>query len=513
MTSSFLLEVSTVLSNTIAGAQDSIAQYLPFMANSYVFGFSVITAVALPILVILLTTEWDPKAPPRFSYFFPAIFGSFNMKKEGPLGLIRTGYKKFGDIFRIKIAHQGFTFLIGPEANCVFFEASDRDLTQKEVYGFTVPVFGRNIVYDADPNIMVQQLKFVRHGLNGNSMKNHSMRILQETTDYFSKWGDTGVVDLKEALSELTILTAARCLLGAEVREKLYRQVAAAYQYLNDGMTHLSVFWPHAPTKAHKLRDNARAEMATLFSGIIRQRREDSAAGLAKHDDYLQDLVDAKYRDGTSPTDDEILGLLLAALFAGQHTSSITSTWVGLNIYNNKAKLLPRLLEEQRQVLRETGGELTFDALSKMDLLHCCMKEALRLYPPIVVMLRYVQNNLEYKGYSIPKGDIVVACPPISHRMPEIYADPEAFDPDRFMPERNEGSAKNAYIAFGGGRHACLGEKFGYLQVKTIWSILMRNFDFELVDPLPLVDHSTLVVGPHQPCRVKYTRKNPPFKL
>jgi sterol 14-demethylase len=81
------------------------------------------------------------------------------------------------------------------------------------------------------------------------------------------------------------------------------------------------------------------------------------------------------------------VGLLVAALFGGQHTSNITSTWVLMMIHSpkNRESLLPRLLKEQEEVLGRHGGEVTFDALQDMTLLENCIKETLRIFPPLIV--------------------------------------------------------------------------------------------------------------------------------
>jgi sterol 14-demethylase len=60
---------------------------------------------------------------------------------------------------------------------------------------------------------------------------------------------------------------------------------------------------------------------------------------------------------------------------------------------------------------------------------------------------------------------------------------------------------------FGGGRHGCMGEQFAYMQIKTIWSVLLRNFDMELVSPLPVPDFEAMVVGPKGECKIRYKRR------
>lgn len=492
-------------------SHETVAQYVPIFQNEMLFASTVASFILFPILFLLVLGDWRSNLPPRYSILFPALLGKFNLAREGPLQAIRLGYKKCGDIFRMKLLTQGFTFFIGPEASATFFDASDKDLSQREVYRFTVPVFGPNIVYDAPASIMIQQLKFVRHGLTGKAMESHTTKIIEEVEQFFSTWGDEGTLDLFHELEQLTICTAARCLLGDEVRSKVRSDFGEKYKHLNDGMTHLSVFFPNAPTKAHKLRDESRAEIAAIFKDVITSRKERQAndKDCEIPTDFMQMLIDSKYRDGTSPTDDEIVGMLLAGLFAGQHTSSITSTWLGLLLIRNK-DIVPRLIEEQKNVIKETGNQLTFEALNKMPLMNACMRETLRLFPPLVLLLRKVKNDIKYKNYTVPKGDIAVVCPPVTHRDTGLYTKAGEFDPDRYA--RGEGREKHSFQAFGGGRHSCLGEKFGFMQVMTIWSVLLRRYDFTMEDKDDLwVDYKALVVGPGNNCKVSYKRKEDAF--
>jgi sterol 14-demethylase len=130
-------------------------------------------------------------------------------------------------------------------------------------------------------------------------------------------------------------------------------------------------------------------------------------------------------------------------------------------------------------------------------------------------MPKQVKTPLVYERDSdgakitIPAGDILISSPPISHRLPTVFSNPAQFDPHRFMAPREEGSGKYEFQPFGGGRHTCLGERFAFLQIKTIWSVLLRNFDFELVDGVPPIDFTAIVAGPKGTCRVRYKRRVP----
>ena len=475
---------------------------------------SVLLFIALLLFVVYyVLTNHPSNAPPCFPLLSGLLRRKYDFVKNGPMDLILDGYQTLGDIFRVQILHQSITFLIGPQAHRVFFEAKDTQFSQREVYTLTIPVFGKNIVYDAPSKVMQQQLKFVSKGLNQEGMKSHVTKIVMEAEEWFDRWPASGEIDLMKELSELIILTASRCLLGKEIRENVQAEFADLYQQLSDGMSPLSFFFPNAPIKTHRLRDRARIQIAKIFEKVIKQRRLALQNGEdTEHDDFLQVLIEARYTDESIPTDDEITGLLLAALFAGQHTSNITSTWMGLLLIKHQAEWMPKLLAEQREVMEKYNGELSLKSLTEMNLLHATMKETLRLYPPLVLMMRKVLEPTEYNGRVISKGDIVVVSPSIAHRLPHLFKDPDEFHPERFLGDDAEDQVeKLRFIAFGAGRHSCLGERFAYLQVKTIWSILLRKFDFELCQSLPGPDYSTLVVGPKAPCMVRFQRKKDAF--
>jgi sterol 14-demethylase len=95
----------------------------------------------------------------------------------------------------------------------------------------------------------------------------------------------------------------------------------------------------------------------------------------------------------------------------------------------------------------------------------------------------------------------------VSGRMSDVFKNPEAFEPERFGEERNEQKVPFAYLGFGAGMHQCMGQQFGLLQVKTILSVILRNYKFEPVDKeLPEPDYTAMVVGPKNHLQVKYTK-------
>ena len=389
-----------------------------------------------------------------------------------------------------------------------FFKAKDTEMSQKEVYEFNVPTFGKGVVFDVDHQTRAEQFRFFADSLKSNRLRQYVGMMVKEAEDYFGKWGESGEVDLLDTLSELIVLTASRCLLGREIRETLFSEVTNLVHDLDKGMVPLSVFFPYAPIEAHRKRDKARKELAAIFDKVIQARRESGAC----EPDVLQTFIDARYKDGSRLTNDQVLGMLIAVLFAGQHTSSITSTWTGLLSIANKDRVMPTLEAEQRKIMEKHAGNIDFDILAEMDELHFAIKEALRMHPPLIMLLRqchvpFKVTTTKGKEYVVPKGHIVATSPAFAHRMNEVYSDADTYKPERFKEPAEDKAAFASFIGFGGGRHGCMGETFAYMQIKTIWSILLRNFEFELVGKLPEPDYEGMVVGPKHPCTVRYKRR------
>ncbi|GMH35789.1 hypothetical protein BSKO_03657 [Bryopsis sp. KO-2023] len=451
------------------------------------------------------------KSPPIFEGI-PLIGGMLKFL-GGPIKLIQEGYEKCGDVFTVPVFHKKITFLIGPSVTPHFFKASDELVSQKEVYEFNVPTFGPGVVYDVEPKVRNEQFRFFADALKTQRLQEYVPLFKLEAKDFFEKYGDTGVVDLGNELGDLITLTASRTLLGREIRENLYDQVSLYLKHLDEGMLPISVFFPYLPIPAHRKRDEARKQLAETFKKVLRARRESGA----KEPDMLQHFMESRYQknfNGRLLNDDEIGGLLIAALFAGQHTSSITSAWTGYCLLDNR-KWWDKVVEEQKRIVKEHGDNLDVDVLNDMPVLHSCIKEALRMNPPLVMLLR--QNRKDFsvttkdgKQYVVPKGNILATSATFTHRLSSLFKNPMSFEPDRSDPPREEDKEPLKNISFGHGRHSCMGHTFAYLQIKVIWSIIVRNFEMELVDEFPEPDFDAMVIGPKK-CRIRYTRRKNPL--
>jgi sterol 14alpha-demethylase len=415
-----------------------------------------------------------------------------------------------------QLCHKRLTFLIGVEEQEILFKASDDVLSTNQVYDFMKSVFGPHVVYDATKKNRTVQFQTMAKGLHSSRMKAYVAKIEEEARLYFSQHWNTSSnkVDLLTAFSELTILTASRCLHGDDVRTHMFKELHTLYHDLDAGLTPYTPFWSTAPTLAHRRRDAARLEMVKLFGKVIAERRAaaadpNGAGATGDKTDILSLFMEIKYKDGTAISDEQVTGLLIALLFAGQHTSCITTTWTAFYIITHP-EIYHRVLAEQTAVLGDRT-KLTYDDLQKMELLHNCIREALRLCPTFIIIQRLAEQDItvQSKGqtYFIPKGDIVAVSPTVSMRLASTFPNPNVFDPDRFAPPREEHKIPYGYMGFGGGIHSCMGQAFGFCQIKTILSVMLREYQLHAPQGVPAIEYDAIVVGPKGDTTVTYTKK------
>jgi sterol 14-demethylase len=220
-------------------------------------------------------------------------------------------------------------------------------------------------------------------------------------------------------------------------------------------------------------------------------------------------LVSVTDEDGIPRfTSDEITGMFISMMFAGHHTSTGTSAWTLIEMLRHPdvyAALLTELDE-----LYSDGRSVSFHALRQIPLLENVIKETLRLHPPLIILMRMALNDVEVQGQPIPRGQIVATSLAVSNRMPEDFPDPDAFVPQRYDAPREEDLVHRwTYIPFGAGRHRCVGAAFAVMQIKAIFSVLLREYEFEMAQPADSFhnDHSKMVVQLAQPARVRYRRR------
>ena len=308
-------------------------------------------------------------------------------------------------------------------------------------------------------------------------------------------------------------------LSGAQANEYFFRapdedlDQAGAYPFMTPIFGEGVVFDASPERRREALHNQAlRGDMMRGHAQTIAGEVDRMVAGWAREGeiDLLDVLMSIRDPGGTATfSADEITGMFISMMFAGHHTSSGTAAWTLIELLRNPVRLGEVVAE--LDILYGGGAEVSFQALREIPRLEAAIKEALRLHPPLILLLRAATRELDVQGYRIPAGALVGASPAISNRIAADFGDPDAFRPERYAEPRQEDLVNRwTWIPFGAGRHRCVGANFAMIQLKAIFSVLLRDWEFELAQPPGSYrnDHSKMVVQLARPCVVRYRRRS-----
>ncbi|MGX7697219.1 cytochrome P450 [Gordonia polyisoprenivorans] len=421
-----------------------------------------------------------------------------------PIGLFWRVREECGDVGQFQLADREVVLVSGAAANEEFFRAPEEDLDQAAAYPFMTPVFGEGVVFDASPE---ERSKAIHNSaLKGAHMKQHAVTIPHEAERIIAGWGDEGEIDLLEFFGELTLYTSSACLIGRKFREQLDKHVSELFHDLEKGTDPIAYVDAHADIESFRRRDAARAELVEYIQGVMGERVANPVA-----DKEDRDLMDVLIQVGFDA--DTITGMFISMMFAGHHTTQGTAAWTLIELLRNP-EYLRRVYDELDEIYGDTPPgerpEYTFAHTRQMPLLENALKEALRLHPPLIILMRLVQKDFHIEEFEVKAGQTIAVSPAVSNRLADDFPDPDTFDPDRYLKPRQEDLVNRwTWIPFGAGRHRCVGAQFAIMQLKAIFSVLFQNYEFEMAQPADSYhnDHSKMVVQLAQPCRVRYRKR------
>ncbi len=439
----------------------------------------------------------DLREQRRIEHALPPGPSAFSMARtrafiRDPLSVLLPAYETHGPVFTVRILYQPVVFALGPEANHFILVSGARHFHWREGgMRDLIPLLGDGLL-TIDGAYHRQARRIMLPAFHRERLAGTVETMVTETDRALDAWRPGERVDLYEWTRSLALRIALRALFGLDP-DALPRGAELAHDFETGlgfyGRDYLlqSIRGPGTPWRAMR-RARERID-AVLFAEIARRRgREDG-------EDLLALLLHAKDEDGLGLSDREVRDQLMTLLFAGHDTTTSTVSFMFYELARHP-EVLARLQEERERALGDrppTAAELAGDALPYLD---AVLDETLRLYPPAWVGPRRAMEDVEIAGVRVPAAAHVNYSSYASHRLAEVFPDPEAFVPERFTDGREAALPKGAYIPFGGGSRTCIGMRFGQLEVKAIALRLLARFHLELPGAYRLEIRQTPTLGP-----------------
>ena len=320
----------------------------------------------------------------------------------------------------------------------------------------------------------IMQVAFSRPALAGYHATLHTT-----LDDRLAAWGDgrpTFALRVYPALKRLTLDIAARAFMGvdlgprAEAMNRAFAPMVAAP---------ISMIRWAIPGTAMWAGLRGRARLVTDLGALLEARRERPG------DDLFSRLCHAVDEDGARLSDAQVIDGLAFLMMAAHDTTTTALTALTYLLAAHPA-WQDRLRDEARAAsTADADGEPALD---------WAFKEALRLYPPLASVPRRAAREHTFAGFRVPAGAMIGLYPIHTHRLPDLWPDPERFDPERFRDDRREGRHPGAWVPFGAGAHICIGQHFAALEVRAVMTHLLRRFRWR-VPPGYVMPYQAVPIG------------------
>jgi cytochrome P450 len=407
-----------------------------------------------------------PPGPQSFS------FARTLQAARDPLPLLLGLYEEHGPIFSTRLLHSQVVFMLGPEANHFVTVAHPESFHWREgSFGDLIPLLGDGLL-TIDDAYHDRAREIMMPAFHREQVAASVEAMVAEATPAIEALRPGQVVDVYEWMRGLAMRIAMRALLGLDPDEA--GKGAAAAEHFERALGfygidfHLRLL--RGPRSPWSKMIASRTILDEIVYGEIAQRRANPDAGKM---DILSLLLGVRDEAGEGFSDKEVRDQVMTLMFAGHDTSTSTLTFM-MHELARHPDVIARLQAEQDEVL---GGEPPdIDRLEReMPYLEMVLDEVLRLYPPAWIGPRRAVRDFEFGGYEVRRGAYVNYCSWASHRIPEVFPDPEAFIPERFTRERKAALPRGAYVPFGGGRRICIGKRFGQTEVKLVATMLLQR--------------------------------------
>jgi long-subunit acyl-CoA synthetase (AMP-forming)/cytochrome P450 len=338
-------------------------------------------------------------------------------------------------------------------------------------------------------------------------------KMTRASGELVARWRDAAgrgeQVDVAAAMTALTLDILIDGLLGDEAGQggRLRRAVSTAFDYFNERARRGRALLISVPTVRNLRLLRSLAELKAAVTETVAARR----VAENPENDLLSMLIAARDEQSGEVMDDEQLkDELMMLLVMGHMTTAMAITWTW-HLLARHPDVDDRVRAEIATVVGGRPPELR--DVAELTYTRRVIEETLRLYPPSWVLSRVAREDDAIGGYRIPAGAVVQLSPWVTHRRPELWDDPERFDPDRFLPERAAARPRFSYYPFGGGPRVCIARDLALLELPLILATVAQAYRLRAVPGRRVAPLTGIVLQPRGglPMRLEPAGGNAPL--
>ncbi|GLT81028.1 hypothetical protein SLA2020_524360 [Shorea laevis] len=440
---------------------------MEFTSVFSVFAFFVFVSFLFHSLFKFISPNRGKLPLPPGSMGWPYIGETFQLYSQNPNVFFASKQKRYGSVFKTHILGCPCVMISSPEA-AKFVLATRAHLFKPTFPASKERMLGKQAIFFNQGDYHAKLRKVVLRAFMPESIKNIVADVESVAKDTLQSLEGRLITTFQE-MKTYTFNVALLSIFGKD--EVLYREdLKKCYYILEQGYNSMPI---NLPGTLFNKSMKARKELARIVAKIISTRRE------MKLD--RNDLLGSFMGDKEGLTDEQIADNIIGVIFAARDTTASVLTWI-LKYIGENPSVLKAVTEEQEAIMRskEKCGEekvLTWADTRKMPITSRVIQETMRVASILSFTFREAVEDVEYEGYLIPKGWKVLPLFRNIHHSPEIFPDPEKFDPSRF----EVAPKPNTFMPFGNGIHSCPGNELAKLEMLVLLHHLTTKYRWSMV--------------------------------
>lgn len=433
---------------------------------------------------------------PPGSMGWPYIGETFKLYSQNPNVFFAAKQKRYGDIFKTHMLGCPCIMMASPEA-AKFVLTSRAHLFKPTFPASKERLLGPQALFFHQGDYHARLRKLVLNSFLPGKIRSIVAHIESIALHALDSWEDSTVNTFQE-MKRYAFEVGLFSIFGNQCHEILEKEeLKHSYYTLERGYNSMPLNLPGTPFQQAM---KARKRLSKILSKLIAERRSSTEW----KEGLLETLISSEDESCGQPlTDDQIADNIIGVIFAAQDTTASVLTWI-LKYLRDHAELLEAVTAEQ-EAIHEAKGEgcLTWADTKKMPLTSRVIQETLRIATILSFTFREAIQDVEYKGYLIPKGWKVMPLFRNIHHSPDFYPDPHKFDPSRFeVPPK-----PNTFLPFGNGAHSCPGSELAKLEMLILIHHLTTKYRWDILGSENGIQYGPFPV-PKQGLPIKVSRKN-----
>ncbi|XP_072014967.1 cytochrome P450 4A24-like [Amphiura filiformis] len=443
------------------------------------------------------------------THFLYGDLHEFPADKDGRMDKFVSWMSSCKDMCRVWYGpFECFIFAVNPEF--VKIAVTNADSKDNLVYDLLRPWLGDGLLLTGG-NRWIRQRRLLTNAFHFEILRPYCKIFAQSAQIFLDKLSASGgrSIDVYRLVSLMTLDSILRCAFSYESKcqtnendpyiravydlSECVTQRTRIFPYHNDVIFHLSPMGRRFRRLCHLVHAKSDATIKERRKELVRLTKEGNVGCRRKYLDFLDVLLEAKDEDGQGLNDSEIREEVNTFMFAGHDTTASAISWCLYNLAKYP-EIQQKCQVEIDQLLQDReNGQLDWEDLNSLPFTTMCIKESLRMHPPVPYVARTLVKDITMpNGLQISKGTTISIGIIGLHHNSLYWPNPEQFDPTRFSAEKDRHS--HAFIPFSAGPRNCLGQHFAMDELKVVVAMTLHQYSIRVDQSKPSIWVSKVVL-------------------